>query len=244
METLDDIEYDYHLVGRRFAHRRRQLGLTVAEVAKAADISRYTLMRIEKGLPAKNATIKRICHRLRIYTDQLRVRPVESENYVVHRHARTRWMVSMPKTTYSQVEGKPSPHVNDEEERHRLGRLGFQPFYTALLESELPEGTSSFGMMELHQPSWLDAHFGEEFIYALRGSVVITVGGDPCVLEEGDSICFDAHQPHSYAPATPLQEGQLAPQILIVVTASLHDRQLRQVEEPMPAPKVKKSQGK
>lgn len=52
-------------------------------------------------------------------------------------------------------------------------------------------------------------------------------------------MCFDAHLPHSYAPDHVLEVGELAPQILITVTANRHDREMRKVETAMPRPKVK-----
>jgi transcriptional regulator with XRE-family HTH domain len=42
-------------------------------------------------------------------------------------------------------------------------------------------------------------HEGGEFIHVLRGSLRLTVAGDGHTLHEGDSIYFDASQPHSYA---------------------------------------------
>lgn len=42
-------------------------------------------------------------------------------------------------------------------------------------------------------------HEGGEFIHVLRGSLRLTVGADSHTLHEGDSIYFDASQPHSYA---------------------------------------------
>lgn len=235
----NDYDWDFERIGRRFSHRRRELGLTLEEVSKAAEISRFTLMRIERGFPTKGSTIHKIRKCLRLYTDQLTVRPHQNEFYEVHRMDRTRWMVSVPKQSYSKTEEQPSIHVDDEDERHRLGQLGFQPFYTAILESELSDGSSGHAFMELHKSSWIDSHYGEEFIYAVRGDSAITVNADVCILREGDSMCFDARHPHSYAPASPVESGQLAPRILIVVSSRQIDRELALVESPMPAPSVK-----
>jgi transcriptional regulator with XRE-family HTH domain len=43
------------------------------------------------------------------------------------------------------------------------------------------------------------AHEGGEFIHVMRGSLRLTVAGNGHTLQEGDSIYFDASQPHSYA---------------------------------------------
>ncbi len=44
----------------------------------------------------------------------------------------------------------------------------------------------------------LHEHAGAEFLYLLRGKIGIVVAGDEHVLAAGDSIYFDASQPHGY----------------------------------------------
>lgn len=41
-------------------------------------------------------------------------------------------------------------------------------------------------------------HAGAEFIQILKGSLLLRVGTDDHTLDEGDSVYFDASQPHSY----------------------------------------------
>lgn len=41
-------------------------------------------------------------------------------------------------------------------------------------------------------------HAGAEFIHVMRGRLQLAVGGTDHVLEQGDSIYFDAAQPHAY----------------------------------------------
>lgn len=44
----------------------------------------------------------------------------------------------------------------------------------------------------------LPTHPGEEFFFVLRGQLTVTVGGEPFVLEAGDSVHYQALQPHSW----------------------------------------------
>ena len=44
-------------------------------------------------------------------------------------------------------------------------------------------------------------HTGAEFIHMLKGTLTLKVGAEVHELDEGDSIYFDASQPHSYARA-------------------------------------------
>jgi transcriptional regulator with XRE-family HTH domain len=44
----------------------------------------------------------------------------------------------------------------------------------------------------------LPTHPGEEFFFVLKGQLTVTVGEEPFVLEAGDSIHYQAFQPHSW----------------------------------------------
>jgi transcriptional regulator with XRE-family HTH domain len=44
----------------------------------------------------------------------------------------------------------------------------------------------------------LPTHPGEEFFFVLQGQLTVTVGGETFVLEAGDSIHYQALQPHSW----------------------------------------------
>lgn len=41
-------------------------------------------------------------------------------------------------------------------------------------------------------------HAGAEFVHVVRGTLQLTVAGDPHTLHEGDSVYFDSSQPHTY----------------------------------------------
>lgn len=219
VEVPSDPRKDFVTQGRRIRDRRLKFGLSLDRLAELAGVARYTLIRVEQGKPSTRKTLNKIRHALHLFPSQL-VRPYEDGPYAVHRFEDSRWGVAVPKSTYEkQVEDGPNrSYVDDEAERMRLGQLGFQPFYTAVLDSELSGGVSSQAIMEFHRPSWVDRHFGEEFVYCLRGSLTITVDGSACVLRQGDGMTFDATLPHSYAPTHPLKPGESAPQILIVVS--------------------------
>ena len=42
-----------------------------------------------------------------------------------------------------------------------------------------------------------NSHSGHEFLYMIEGSLEVTIGNKVMVLNEGDSIFFDAKQPHA-----------------------------------------------
>jgi len=57
-------------------------------------------------------------------------------------------------------------------------------------------------------------HAGAEFIHVLRGSLRLQLAGEEHQLDEGDSIYFDASQPHAYARA-----GAASCEAVVVTTA-------------------------
>lgn len=46
------------------------------------------------------------------------------------------------------------------------------------------------------KPMHLNSHNGQEFDFVLEGRMLLSVGGHELVLNEGDSLYFDATQPH------------------------------------------------
>lgn len=42
----------------------------------------------------------------------------------------------------------------------------------------------------------LNSHEGQEFNFVIKGRMELTIGGNKIILEEGDSIMFDATRPH------------------------------------------------
>jgi transcriptional regulator with XRE-family HTH domain len=57
------------------------------------------------------------------------------------------------------------------------------------------------------------SHAGAEFIFVIRGQLILSVDGDDMVLGEGDSIYFDSGFSHSYR-----RHGRAACSAIVVVT--------------------------
>jgi len=58
------------------------------------------------------------------------------------------------------------------------------------------------------------AHDGEELVYVLAGTLVVSVNGKDVTLEEGDALYFDSGVPHRYRGA-----GRATTRAMVVVTA-------------------------
>lgn len=61
-------------------------------------------------------------------------------------------------------------------------------------------------------PSEPHRHDGAELIYVLKGTLGVTVDGEPVSLDAGDSLYFDSSAPHSYG-----QQGRSASSAIVVV---------------------------
>ena len=210
--------FEFKDIGRNIRERRRRFGLSARELAEKAGISRNTFVRLEAGHPCHLATIEKLRRALSMAADQV-LRPADPAPFRVHRSGDSRWSVAVPPSEYRRLREDEDPrHVNDPVERRRLGALGFQPAFTAVLDSELTGGVTSHAIIEVHGRGWVTNHYGEEFVYCLRGSVIVTVDEVPCRLEEGDALGFDATHPHRYEPAYEITPTTPIPLILAIVT--------------------------
>lgn len=217
--NFDMAQFDFVRIGRRVRERRLRHGLTAAELAERAGVTRQTIVRLESGKPCTLETFHKVRSSLRIFTDHLLRDEQERDFCVQHHPEAAHWTVSRQKATYQRngIIADPT-HEDDPRERLRLGRLGFQPFFTCLLNAELPGGILNQGMMEIYQETWVDSHPGEEFIYCLRGRARMRVRDEEFILEEGGALTFHAIEPHQYAPAEPLGPAE-TPLLLLIVVA-------------------------
>jgi transcriptional regulator with XRE-family HTH domain len=223
---LDMGEFDFGRIGRRIRERRIRHGLTTAELAERAGVTRQTIVRLESGKPCTLETFHKVRSSLRIFTDFLLREEQERDFCVQHHPATAHWTVSRQKTTYQKNGTIADPtHEDDPRERMRLGKLGFQPFFTCLLNAELPGGLLNQGLMEIYKETWVDSHPGEEFIYCLQGRCRMLVRDEEFILEEGGALTFNAVEPHQYAPADPL--GPNDPPLLLLIVVALPPKRLK-----------------
>lgn len=220
MNTLVPEEFDFQRIGRRIRHRRLQMGLSAAEVARQAGVTRQTLVRLESGKPCKLHTLNRLRSVLRLFFDYLLRDDPLFDFCAQHKPDEAHWVASRKKSEYQKHGEITVPGFEDDAaERLRLGRLGFQPFFTCLLTSELPDGILNQGIMEIYRETWVDSHPGEEFVYCLRGKARLRVRGETFLLEEGGALTFNAVEPHQYAPAEPV--GPEEPPVLLLIVLAL-----------------------
>jgi transcriptional regulator with XRE-family HTH domain len=83
-----------------------------------------------------------------------------------------------------------------------------------------PNGNGALEILFLDIPSGYDgsmwrplSHNGEKFIHVRAGELVVRVAENEWTLKEGDSITFDANEPHFVR-----NKGKVAAQLLLVIT--------------------------
>ncbi|RYG33520.1 XRE family transcriptional regulator [bacterium] len=203
-------------IGDRIQHYRHIRNLTREETAARAGISRTTLLRLERGLPAHESTIRKVAKALQVYPPHLFL-PDEEWNrpYQVHRADDNPWY---PTAKLKERPGQIEPDIQSADERNRLGHLGYfgafvRPITIVLRDADLGVGVAEF-YANYHK---LMRHPGLEFLYITHGEVVVTIGEEEVLLKQGEAITFWGEVPHNYRPAHPVARGEAPPTCLMVV---------------------------
>ena len=161
-------------IGQQVRAFRKQLHMTVAEVASQADLSPGMLSKIENGLTSPSlATIKALSSALNVPVTAL-FRKYEEE--------RDASFVKAGQGLNIERRGTRAGH-----QYQLLGHtIGKQVFVEPYLIS-LSEESDVFPLFQ---------HDGVEFIYMLSGEVIYRHAGQTYRMTAGDSLFFDADAPH------------------------------------------------
>lgn len=165
---------DKHL-GNTLRHIRLDNGLTIAEVANRAGVSRGMLSKIENGLTSPSLEkLEHLANALGVTLSKLfndYDTPKGGAQYVKNGEG-----------LEVVRRGTKSGHTYHLLAYDQGPKKLFEPFLISLEEES-----------EVFSPF---EHSGTEFIYMLEGRLEYTVGDEQYVLEPGDSLTFDAEIPH------------------------------------------------
>ncbi|WP_246248856.1 helix-turn-helix domain-containing protein [Chelativorans alearense] len=188
MSSLEKAERDVQArLGVLIRARRRQLGLTLQELGKAAGLSVGYLSQVERDNATPTlGTLAQIARSLDVPLDYFISAP-RAEDALTRAGARRRFSIDGSSIVYE--------------------RLGTE-FPGNVLSSfilTVPPGYASETV----------SHEGEEIIYILEGSITQVLDGKEMVMGVGDSLHFRGNVPHAWAnpgkePARMLWTGTLA----------------------------------
>ena len=185
------------VIGHRVRRLRDLQGLSIRELAEKASISKNSIVRLEQGRGTQAVTILKICAVLGVHTQRLAEPTNEDIISITHQKKDDRWFDGANMGSQPLLNSNRPLTAN---QRKKAVAEGAQ-VPVNLLQCRLPGGKILPSVLELHGPSPIRSHVGEEFVYVLSGTVIITVSDKKHRLKEGESMTFWSAEPHSYAPA-------------------------------------------
>ncbi len=158
-------------VGKRIKELRIERGLTLADLSEETNLSISYLSQVERDKTTPSlATLTSIAQALNV-----------SVRYFFETEAEVAYVV--------RAEGEPD-HLAQSASGERLPLT--------------PEGSHKLEVervtLQPHSaPQQLASFAGEGFAFVLAGTLTVTVGGEQFTLTAGDSIHYDALQPHTWS---------------------------------------------
>jgi transcriptional regulator with XRE-family HTH domain len=174
--------------GARLRELRKKRGMSLAQVAQGAALSRSFISQVESDQTTPSiASIKRICDVLGASLAQLFDDETDTDSADPHPHGDRPAEPAEPARVVRKNRRKAFKYPGAKSMNYLL-----VPDLQGRLEVIL-------GVMQPGETSESEAwtHDGEEFGFILEGTYELTVGGRSYILEEGDSIYFSSRLAHS-----------------------------------------------
>ncbi|MBC8064571.1 MAG: helix-turn-helix domain-containing protein [Chlorobia bacterium] len=212
------LSIDRQLLADNIRTWRTIQGRSQAELAARAGVGITTVYKAEQGKAVRIKYLQRIvelgldalfeecCQTRRIAN----TKPPQAL-YVKHLKERTTWFIYGDHRRLVPAENLLL--IQDIQERIRLGRLGLAHLFGCGLDYLMPDGPGML-LYEVHGPTDpITQNYRDAIYYVLRGSVLIHLGGETVLLDEGESIGYDGTLTVSMDLPEPLRVGQLPPLI-------------------------------
>lgn len=161
-------------IGREIRRFREKLGMTIAQLGKAANISSGMVSKIENGTISPSlSSLQALSHALQV--------PVTAF-FRSYEEVRTATFVKAGRGLDIERRGTRAGHQYQLLGHTPRGPLIVEPYIIALTEE-----SDVFPIFQ---------HDGIEFLHVLEGKVVYRHGSATYLLEPGDSLYFDSDAPH------------------------------------------------
>lgn len=203
------------VVGARLARARMRQGLSIRELAQAANVNKNSIVRLESGGTPQPLTVLKLCEAMGIHVATISEPERSQESVVaVHRQADDRWFDLENLGAGAIAEGP----IGDQD-RQKLAQEGMRALML-MHGSRLESGQLIARVIELYAPTEIRSHLGEELVYVLKGRVLLEVAGTSHELAAGESATFWSAEPHRYLPAA----GSELPATFLSITVYRMDR--------------------
>jgi len=195
------------IIARRVAIRRQQLCMSVRSLAKSASVDKNTVVRLEKGLAVRRASMTKICRALGIAVERVVLSTGEPQDrFRVSRAVDRGWVYRVPPARLDAPITPPS----DDSNRWEIGRIHGAGF-CQLMNCELFNSNIAPAIAEVFSATNPHSHPGQELVFCLRGRLLVHIGDRTLALKQGDCITFEASESHCFSVAKPLAPGQPPP---------------------------------
>jgi len=185
-------------IGDRLRRVRQQQSLSIRQLAVLAGISKTSVVQVESGRTSRKSTYLKVAEVLGLHLDHLaHSKSPEDKPFIVHRREDDAWF---DLANFGEGRLPPEAQGDGSDTRKRLAeQKGVVPLN--ILACRLERGRIKPTIMELYGPSSTRSHAGEEHVYVISGTALLTIGSAEVQLKEGESVTFWSGEPHMYAPA-------------------------------------------
>lgn len=181
------------MVGANVRGSRLAQGLSQTELARRAGLDLATVYRVEKGVPTRKSTIRKIAEGLSIFYEDLLLNKdwsARQSELLVHRASSARWFPG--KDARRRAPSALDAHV-EPAERRRLSTLGFVPWFTSP-PMVVPKDGPGLVVLEISgvmdEEGLNSSFYADGAVLVLSGEVRVTVREQFVDLAIGDWVSF------------------------------------------------------
>jgi transcriptional regulator with XRE-family HTH domain len=197
-----------NMLGHRIKRLRESKDLSIERIAKEANVSKNTIIRLERGaenekqMGSSLATILSVTKALGVtLSDLLDTKPEEGRDY--------KQVSTGPRKKRRLIKHESGAELED-------------------LSIHLKGGFMQVGILKISGMSSIRSHRGEEFLFCVTGKIKLHIHTEEIELSKGDGVIFWGTEPHSYSF---LEGGQDTKEVAIGLSVMAAGPEIQSLEE-------------
>ncbi len=222
---------DPKVFGRNVRAFRALRGWSIRDLEARSGVSAKTIVKIERGEGCTIRTEQKIALGFTAYVGRLwDVNLLSDKSQRLIPREQGRWFFGdvadaeryyrrlvKPNSDAERLRSDPD-EIQDEAERHRLGRAGLASAFVKTMGGGISAGYYQYNVAEifghdLTPPDTLDHTY---LCICARGAVRFGIREETCEMREGDSIVFQGDSPYWIEPLEPVASGELPPLVQFI----------------------------